>query len=160
MVHVARANLLASYRILLFVGVVMIAVVQQPRADEVHTKTERRDRNGLAEPDRHRPDQARHGFISDEHRNHRQYDRARKGREFPQFAGSKRKPLVRQVRAGKTVSDCRNREGGDVRGHVEPVGHQRHRAKQQAADDLGDHHRGSERDNCPGPALVLVVLLA
>ena len=70
MVHVARANLLASYRILLFVGVVMIAVVQQPRADEVHTKTERRDRNGLAEPDRHRPDQARHGLISDEQRNH------------------------------------------------------------------------------------------
>src|SRR5205085_12258818 len=33
------------------------------------------------------------------------------------------KPLVRRVRAGKAVSDCRNREGGDVRGHVEPVGH-------------------------------------
>jgi hypothetical protein len=145
---------------LFFMSMVMVVIVQQPRADEVYTKTEHRDGNGLAEPDLNWIDETRYGLVSNEERNHRQYDCARKGREFSQLAGSQRKPFVCNVRAGNAVSDCGNRQSRDMRGHVEAIGYERHGAKQQAAGNLGNHHHGREDDDRPSSPLVLVVLFA
>ncbi len=47
-----------------------------------------------------------------------------------------------------------------MRRHVQPVGNERDRAEQEAADDLGNHHDGAERDHHPGAALVALMAFA
>ncbi len=58
------------------------------------------------------------------------------------------------------VGECIDAERGCVRCHVQAVGQQRHRAEQEACDDLDDHHRGRDRydDESLGFARPLLVL--
>jgi hypothetical protein len=45
-----------------------------------------------------------------------------------------------------------------MRQHLHPVRYERHRAKQDAASELGDHHHGRQSGDSPSPLLVGSVL--
>ena len=62
--------------------------------------------------------------------------------------------------AGEAKCQRRNSQRPGVRGHVPSVGNEGHRPVDGATDDLGDHHHRCQRDDEPGPALVLLMLFA
>ena len=75
----------------------------------------------------------------------------------PEFAGPEYEPGISGVPPRVSVSERRYQHGACVRRHMQPVGHQRQRAEQTAADDLNHHHHAAQGDDTPGLALVLFV---
>jgi len=139
---------------------VVVLVAQQPGARDIDAQAKRRDRNGLAKMNGDRAGQPHDRFVCDAERDHSQNDGARKRGEFAKLAGAHRKALVVSVAAGQEISQARNGQRRDMGAHMPAVGNQRDRAEQRAARDLGDHHKGSERDDAPGPALMRGVIRA
>src|ERR1700722_7045730 len=79
---------LLEFRLVVVIGVAMvIMIMQQDCAQEVHTETEQRNRDYLPECDGDGVDHARHRFVSDQQGHHGEDDRAREGGEFTDLAG-------------------------------------------------------------------------
>ena len=151
--------LMAGMRMAMSVAA-MTAATEQEHARDVDNESQHRNRNGLVEVDRNRPDQAGDGFVADEDRDHGQHDGAGEAGQISQLAGAEAETIVFGVTARVAVGQRCEQKRARVRRHMQTVGDERDRAKDQAADDLGDHHEGTERDHHPGAALVLLVTLA
>ena len=100
------------------------------------------------------------GFVADQQRDHCQDDGAGEAGEVAELAGAEGEAWIIGVPAGIGVGERREQERAGMGAHVQAVGDERDRAEQQAADDLGDHHRPAEPDHRPRLALALLVSLA
>ena len=99
-------------------------------------------------------------LVTDQQRDHRQDDGAGESREIAELAGPEREARIVGVLAGVGVGERREQQRTRMRAHMHAVGHQRDRAEQQAADNLGDHHGAAEPDHRPCPALAVFVARA
>ena len=123
-------------------------------------KSEGGDRDRLAKMDRHGRDEAVHRLVADQERDHRQDDRAGETGQIAQLAGAEGEAGIVRMPAGEAVGQRGQQQRAGMGAHVQPVGDQRDRAEQPAADDLGRHHGAAQPDHRPGPALALLVGLA
>jgi len=127
----------------------LVVIAQQDGAEEINAKPEYRDRNGLVERNRHRIDQAIDAFVADQERDHGQHDGAGEGRQVAELAGPEGQAPVCRIAPRVGVGQRRDEKRAGMRRHMQPISHQRHRAKPQAASNLGHHHRGADRDDGP-----------
>ncbi len=141
-------------------GVLGPVLMQQPGADEVDGEAERGQGDRLVEGDRHRMEQPVDALVTDQQCDHRQHDRAGKGGEIAELAGAERETIVAGVAPGIGIGERGDDQRPGMGRHVQPVGDQRHRAPQPAADDLGRHHRAAQPDDSPAAPLVALVMLA
>ena len=151
-IHRHRASLM------IVVMVMMSAAAQQPRTRNVHRQPEAGNRNRFSEMNRYGLNQPRNRLVADQQGNHRQNNRTREPGQVAQFSGAKSEPLVHRVLSGITVGERRKQQRAGVCAHVQPIGDERNGAKQQAADDLGDHHQSAQNNDCPGPTLTALVI--
>lgn len=110
--------------------------------------------------DRHRRQQAGDGLVTNQQRDHREHDRARKAGQIAELAGAEHEARIARVPARVRVRERGDQHRARVRRHVEPVRDERERAEQRPADDLRHHHRRTQRDHHPRPALVSLVRCA
>ncbi len=150
---------LFEFRLVVMIGVAMvIMIMQQDGAQEVHTEPEQRNRDCLPECDGDGVDHAHHRFVSDQQGHHGEDDGAREGGEFADLAGSEREPVIADMAAGKAVGEGGDGHRCDMGGHVQAVGDEGHRPRPCAAADLGDHHYGGQCDDGPGAPLMGAML--
>jgi len=135
----------------------MMPAAQQPHAGHVHCQAQARDRDRLAERDRHGRQQPLHRFIADQQRNHRQHDRAGEPRQIAELARAEGEPRIAHMPLGIAIRQRRQQQRAGMGGHVQPIGHQRDRAEQPAATDLGHHHRHAQGDHRPGSPLGMLM---
>ncbi len=140
--------------------IVMTAAAQQPGAGNVDGKAKAGDGDSLGEMDGHGRIEARDGFIADQHGDHGQDDGAGEAGEIAELAGAEGEARVGGMPARIGVGKCGKQQRAGMRAHMQPVGDERDRTEQEAADDLGHHHGRAEPDHRPGLALALAVLLA
>jgi len=132
----------------------VMLVAQQPGARHIDGKTEDRHRDRLVEGDRHRVQQTADAFPADQQRDQRQDDRRGEGGEVAELAGAEDEARVLGVAARIAVGDSREQQRPGMGGHVQPVGHERERPEDAAADDLQQHHRPAQPYHPPGTPLV------
>ena len=151
--------ILLEFRLVIVIGVAMvIMIVQQNCAHQVHAEAEQRDRDCLPECDGDGMDHAHHRFVSDQQGHHGEDDGAGEGGELADLAGSEREPVVADMAAGKAVGEGGDGQRRDVGGHVQAIGDEGHRPRPCAAADLGDHHHRGQRDDGPGAPFMGAVL--
>ena len=148
-----------SMAVAMTMAVVMIAA-EQPGAGNVDGKPKGCDRDGLSKLDRHRIEQATDGLVTNQQRDHRQDDGAGKSGEIAEFSRAECKSRVAGVSARVGIGEGCEQQCARMRAHMKPIGDQRDRSEQPAADNLGNHHDSAEPDHRPGPALALVMVLA
>src|SRR5712691_3455480 len=89
MVTMARGTALRMItRMTVAMMIVIVAIAQQPRADEVDAEAQRRDRYRLAIRNRNRMNQPDHAFIENLNRDQAQDNRAGKGGKVAELAGA------------------------------------------------------------------------
>jgi hypothetical protein len=140
--------------------VMMAPTAEQEHAHDIDDQSEHRDRDRLVEVDRDRSNEAGHGFVADEERDHRENDSAGKSGQVPELAGAEAETIIVGVPACVTIGKSGEQQRARMRRHVQAVGNQRDRAKQPAADDLSDHHDAAQRNHEPSAAFVRVVARA
>src|SRR5262245_41815875 len=140
--------------------VVVMLLAQQKGADDVDNEAEHGDRDRLAIGDGHGVDQPLKTLEGDLDRDNGEDDGAGKGGEIAELSGAEGEMAVARLAAGKEIGERGNAERRRMGCHVPAVGEQRHRAEQDAGDDLADHHDRGQRDHKPGAALIAGVLCA
>src|SRR5262249_3666812 len=140
--------------------IMIVAVTEQPRAEEVDGEPEAGHRYRLAIDDRNRRDQPQHALIGDLDRDDSEDQRTGEGGEIAELAGAEGEADIAGMAPREHVGGAGNSECCRVGAHVPAVGEQRHRAEDRARRDLGDHHDDGERYHEPGAALVARMLLA
>jgi len=134
--------------------VVVMVIAQKQRANQVDTEPDDGNRNGLVEGDMYRAKQTFHAFITDEQRDHRERYRTREGREVAQLSGAKGQARIVRVSPRVRIRQGCDEKRARMRGHMQSVGDERYRTEPISADDLGDHHRCANGNDCPGLSLV------
>ena len=109
--------------------IVVVRIAKQPRTDEVDAKAQRRDQNGLAIRNRDRVNKTNRAFVSDLNRDHRKDDRAGKGREIAELAGTKGEAGITRLPTGEQICGGGDPQRGGVGCHMPAVGKQRHRSE-------------------------------
>ena len=110
--------------------------------------------------DRRRVNQACDRLVADEERDHGEDDRAREACEIAELARAEGEARIVRVAASEGVGERGEQQRASVGAHMQPVGDQRDRTGEPAADDLGRHHRRAQPDDGPGSALARRVPLA
>ncbi len=139
---------------------VMLTTAQQPCARDIHRKTKTGNRDRFGKMNRDGIENTADGFIADQQRDHGQHDGAGKPCEIAELAGAECEGRIVGVFAGVSIGKRGQQQRAGVGAHMQSVRHQRDRAKQQAADDFGDHHDPAEPDHRPGLALALLMAFA
>jgi hypothetical protein len=105
-----------------FVNVLMMMLIlQKPRAGEIHEQPEHRNRAGLPIVDRDWLEHAEHRLIADEDRNHREHQCARIPGELAKLSLPERKAIVMRMVTGEPISeDCDPQRSGMGR-HVPTI---------------------------------------
>ena len=102
--------------------IVIVAIAQQPRADEVDTKAQRRDRYRLAIRNRNRMNQPGYAFIENLNRDQAQDNRAGKGGKVAELAGAEGETRIARVLARKQIGSGGDPQRGRVGCHVPAIG--------------------------------------
>ena len=133
---------------------VAVLVAEQPGADEIDHKPDHGDGYRFCVGDGDRPRQSHQTLIGDHECDDAENDRARESGEVAELSRAEGEARVMGVSPRILISECGDGERRGVRRHVPAVGEKRHRAEHDAADDLGDHHRGCQPDDEPGSPLI------
>ena len=75
-------------------AMMMTAAAQQQHARHIYDQAEASDQDCLVEMDRDRPDQAGHGLIADQDRDHRQHDGTGVGGQIAELASAEAEARV------------------------------------------------------------------
>ena len=83
-----------------------------------------------------------------------------KSGEIAELARAERETWIVSVLARVGVRECRQQQRASMCAHVQPVGDERNRAEQQAADNFCNHHCAAEPNDRPSLALAFFVPFA
>ena len=97
------------------------AAAEQPRARRVYEKAEHRDRDGLGKAYRHRGEEAAHGLIANQQRNHCEDDSAREPGQVAKLAGPEGEARIVLITPGGVIGERREQHGPGMRAHMKPV---------------------------------------
>ncbi len=129
----------------------VVCVSQDEHRCPVHNQAQDCDEDRLAEGDRYRVGQPIEAFSGHQQGENDQQDGARKPTQGVRLARAKAIARVVRVAPGVDVGKDADAQCCSVRGHVQSVGQQRHRAEKQAGGDLGDHHNSGNGDHDQRP---------
>ena len=100
------------------------------------------------------------GLVANQERDHGEHDRTGEAGEIPELTRAKGEVGIFRVPARVGIGQRGQEEGAGVGAHMQPIGHERNRSKQQSADDFGAHHRAAQPNHRPGFAFTLLVPFA
>jgi hypothetical protein len=136
-----------AVRRVVVVVVVVVAIAENPDADGVDKQPHHGHEDGLVEGNRHRLKQAMQAFARHHGREQQQQQRAGESAQRVDFAGAEGQAGIMGVAPRKVVREGIDGEGGRMRGHVQAIRQQGHRAKQNSGRNFRHHHQGGQRDH-------------
>ena len=137
--------------------IVAVIAAQQERTGHVDRQAQRSDPCRFREGHVDGLEKAHDGFTRNAQRHDAQHHRRGESRQIADLARAETVTTVEGVTPGVGIGERRRGERAGVRGHVEAIGQQRHRAGQPAREDLAHHHRAGQGHHPSRAARVLVV---
>jgi hypothetical protein len=138
------------------VVLVLMFVLEQPRAGEVDDQADHGDRQRFGEVDLGRAQEPRDGFEEHPQGDDGEREGARVAGERVDLAGAEGEGAVARAGAGEPVGERGHAEGAGVRRHVPAVGGEGERAGQLAHHELEHHHDHGQPDDGAGARLASV----
>lgn len=128
------------------------AVVQPPRAQQVHAQADCSDGDGLVVVDGRGHPQPLQRLHGHQRGNTKQGDGAGVAGQDLDLPGAERKARIVRVAACTAVGEHREAQRQRVRAHVPTVGEHGHGIEPPASDDLDQHHADGEPHRATGIA--------